>query len=222
MFLWHFPAGFPGWELPTALPFGVRTFLEGYLPRDRVDPRGDLKASAGRPSGRSPGRRRRVAAQLSSEPQATQPSACSDRSPQTGQPATPALRRSPIGADDDVLERPRADPEPGARPPRRSPRRGAGGAASDVCAAATSDLPEDADHLAEDLGLAGDDRLVGVVLGLQADGVALAEEPLHGRLVLDHRDDDLAVVGVVGGMDDDVVAAEDAGVLHRVARTLSA
>ena len=38
VFLWHFPAGFPGWELPTALPFGVRTFLEGYLPRDRVDP----------------------------------------------------------------------------------------------------------------------------------------------------------------------------------------
>src|SRR5690349_830784 len=24
----HFPAGFPGWALPTAMPFGVRTFLE--------------------------------------------------------------------------------------------------------------------------------------------------------------------------------------------------
>jgi len=43
MFLWHFPAGFPGWALPTALPCGVRTFLEGYLPRDRVDPQGDLR-----------------------------------------------------------------------------------------------------------------------------------------------------------------------------------
>jgi len=29
-FLWHFPAGFPGWALPTATPFGVRTFLEGF------------------------------------------------------------------------------------------------------------------------------------------------------------------------------------------------
>ena len=26
--LWHFPAGFPGWALPTAVPCGVRTFLE--------------------------------------------------------------------------------------------------------------------------------------------------------------------------------------------------
>ena len=30
VFLWHFPAGFPGWALPTAMPFGVRTFLEGF------------------------------------------------------------------------------------------------------------------------------------------------------------------------------------------------
>ena len=28
VFLLHFPAGFPGWALPTAMPFGVRTFLE--------------------------------------------------------------------------------------------------------------------------------------------------------------------------------------------------
>src|SRR4051812_37289337 len=28
-FLWHFPAGFPGSGLPTTLPCGVRTFLEG-------------------------------------------------------------------------------------------------------------------------------------------------------------------------------------------------
>ena len=27
MFLWHFPWGRPRWELPSALPFGVRTFL---------------------------------------------------------------------------------------------------------------------------------------------------------------------------------------------------
>ncbi len=27
-FLWHFPAGCPGWALPTTLPCGVRTFLD--------------------------------------------------------------------------------------------------------------------------------------------------------------------------------------------------
>ena len=26
-FLWHFPAGYPGWALPTTLLCGVRTFL---------------------------------------------------------------------------------------------------------------------------------------------------------------------------------------------------
>jgi len=28
VFLWHFPAGFPGSGFPTTMPFGVRTFLE--------------------------------------------------------------------------------------------------------------------------------------------------------------------------------------------------
>jgi len=32
--LWHFPAGFPGWALPTAVLCGVRTFLEGIHLRD--------------------------------------------------------------------------------------------------------------------------------------------------------------------------------------------
>src|SRR3712207_774425 len=32
-FLWHFPAGHPGWALPTTLPCGVRTFLGGTPPR---------------------------------------------------------------------------------------------------------------------------------------------------------------------------------------------
>src|SRR3954462_3590586 len=33
VFLWHFPAGFPGSDFPTTLPFGVRTFLEpGFSP----------------------------------------------------------------------------------------------------------------------------------------------------------------------------------------------
>src|SRR5256714_5027873 len=34
VFLWHFPAGFPGSASPTTLPCGVRTFLE-----DRFSPR---------------------------------------------------------------------------------------------------------------------------------------------------------------------------------------
>ncbi len=32
--LWHYPAGRPGWVLPTTLPCGVRTFLDNWrLPR---------------------------------------------------------------------------------------------------------------------------------------------------------------------------------------------
>ena len=30
-FLWHFPAGYPGWVLPTTLPCGARTFLDVLL-----------------------------------------------------------------------------------------------------------------------------------------------------------------------------------------------
>ena len=32
-FLWHCPAGHPGWALPTTLPCGVRTFLNGFPQR---------------------------------------------------------------------------------------------------------------------------------------------------------------------------------------------
>src|SRR4051794_13597601 len=39
--LWHCPAGCPGWVLPTALPFGARTFL---------DPRRTTCAAAARPT----------------------------------------------------------------------------------------------------------------------------------------------------------------------------
>ena len=57
------------------------------------------------------------------------------------------------------------------------------------------DRAEDADYLAEDLSLGGDDRLHFLVLGLQADVVLLAEVALHGRLLADQGDDDLAVAG---------------------------
>jgi hypothetical protein len=36
MFLWHFPAAFAGWPLATALPSGVRTFLEADFSPPRV------------------------------------------------------------------------------------------------------------------------------------------------------------------------------------------
>jgi len=32
-FLWHCPAGRPGWVLPTTVPCGVRTFLDAHMPK---------------------------------------------------------------------------------------------------------------------------------------------------------------------------------------------
>ena len=66
MFLWHFPAAFAGWLLATALPFGVRTFLEADFspPRVRLARPTDVRErSAARKPGRPPrlkpcGRRR--------------------------------------------------------------------------------------------------------------------------------------------------------------------
>src|SRR5687767_565072 len=34
-FLWHCPAGHPGWALPTTLPCGARTFLDAGCPPPR-------------------------------------------------------------------------------------------------------------------------------------------------------------------------------------------
>ena len=64
VFLWHFPAAFAGWALPTALPFGVRTFLEAVVspPRVRLARSGDFRAQrprsarSGRHGGWRPGR----------------------------------------------------------------------------------------------------------------------------------------------------------------------
>ncbi len=36
-FLWHFPSGHPDWELSSALPFGVRTFLPLERAGDRLN-----------------------------------------------------------------------------------------------------------------------------------------------------------------------------------------
>jgi hypothetical protein len=45
-FLWHCPAGHPGWALPTTLLCGVRTFLDGALRRrDRLIDSSDPKTT---------------------------------------------------------------------------------------------------------------------------------------------------------------------------------
>jgi len=51
--LWHCPAGYPGWALPTTLPCGVRTFLdESAYDADPPRPPGRLARSG--PAYRSP------------------------------------------------------------------------------------------------------------------------------------------------------------------------
>ena len=128
--------------------------------------------------------------QLNSEPQATQPSACSDRSPQTGQPATPAVRSSPR-APTTTSSSERIAPGPAPRPPRRSACRDWRRRSVDRTGVNSQTFLKTPITLPRTSCLAGDDRLVGVVLGLQADRLPLAEEALDGRLVLDHGDDDL-------------------------------
>src|SRR5665647_2878709 len=72
---------------------------------------------------------------------------------------------------------------------------------------------------ADEVELVGvdDDRLVELVLGLQAHGAALVVEALGGGLVADQRHDDLAVLRLILRVHDDEVAVEDAGAGHGVA-----
>jgi len=63
-FLWHFPAGHPGWALPTTLPCGARTFLGDALEHRRDRP-ADSSAVAHRladhqPQGHCTSQRRRT------------------------------------------------------------------------------------------------------------------------------------------------------------------
>src|SRR5688500_3026194 len=46
-FLWHFPAGCPGWELPTTLPCGARTFLGRRSEERRVGKEGRKRGETG-------------------------------------------------------------------------------------------------------------------------------------------------------------------------------
>src|SRR5262249_58975741 len=79
-----------------------------------------------------------------------------------------------------------------------------------------------ADHHTEEHGgaeVAGADEDGGHlgVGGLEADVVLLGVEVLHRRLVADEGDHDVAALGGDLLADEDVVAAEDAGLDHRVA-----
>ncbi len=75
--------------------------------------------------------------------------------------------------------------------------------------------PQQGCDLAEDFDiLAHDDGLEKIVFRLQANGAVFAVIPLDGGLVLDHRDDDLAVFSRLLLAHDDVIAVENAGVDH--------
>src|SRR5262245_41433953 len=139
-------------------------------------------------------RNRLLRPQETSEPQVSHPCASFIRPPQTGHSASPeSVRSSQASRITSSSETP-----PGSN--RRGAERAAAGGSvtrsgrSRVAIAATSDLSEDSDHLAEQLhGLAAD-RLVGIIRGLESHPVRLLIEALDRRLVLDHRDHDLPIV----------------------------
>src|SRR5207245_9630601 len=77
--------------------------------------------------------------------------------------------------------------------------------------------PYYADDLALALHVPGVDRLHLAVRGLEPDAIALLVEALEGRgVVVEDRDDDLAVARGVLRLDDDVVAVVDVVLDHRL------
>src|SRR5437667_167407 len=81
-------------------------------------------------------------------------------------------------------------------------------------------LAEHPDHAADDADqadVAGDDRLVGRVLGDELDVAVAALEALDGGVVVDQGDDDRAVGRLLLRLHEHEVAVEDAGVDHAVA-----
>src|SRR3954451_22657724 len=81
--------------------------------------------------------------------------------------------------------------------------------ASLVATGPNSNLSEDSDHLAEHRHVGAADRLHSLVLGLQPDVVLFAEVALHGRFFAEQGDDDLAVAGALGALDDHEVPLDD-------------
>src|SRR5258706_12737395 len=94
-------------------------------------------------------------------------------------------------------------------------------------ASRASNAPEDPDNDAEEHGgfeIAGPHQNRGhlSVGGLEPDVIPLGVVVLDGGLVADERHDDVAPLGGELLFDEDVVAAENPGVDHRVARDLEA
>src|SRR5439155_12148936 len=81
-----------------------------------------------------------------------------------------------------------------------------------------SELADEPDHHAEDLERAfrAYDR-ISLVFGPQHELPAFEIQALQGELVVDDRDDDFALLRGDTFFDDDEVAIENAGILHRIA-----
>ena len=77
-------------------------------------------------------------------------------------------------------------------------------------------FPYDGLDPAKNLRLAAVNGRIGGIFRHQPDLAVLALQPLDRGLVAQQRDDDLAVVRRLLGMDDDLVAVKDSGVDHRV------
>src|SRR5436190_17353746 len=110
------------------------------------------------------------------------------------------------------------------RPPVASSsmsRTGSAGDAADIWAPSKPSYQPHQPPLDVDLVGAEDAGLVVGVGGFQRDRGALLAQALEGGLLLlDHGDDDVAVLGRVAALADDDVALVDAGVDHRVALDL--
>src|SRR3954462_7761949 len=77
---------------------------------------------------------------------------------------------------------------------------------------------DDADELSLDPDVGVELRRVGGVRGLQPDPILFAEEALErDGVLLDLRDNDVAIAGRLLRANDDVIAVRDVGLDHRVA-----
>src|SRR5262245_4695690 len=201
--LWHFPAGFPGWALPTAAPSGVRTFLEDsfrYL-RDCLTRTLRVVRIRGSAEPLRPvsGRRRFVRRARSRRWRSHRAPALRDipGTPPGLEPSRPPRRRGP-----DPRASPRTARTWGPPSRRQGPSR---------------DPPEDSDDAAQKAHVADANRLHALVLRLQPDLILLTEEALDGRLLAEQGDHDLPIAGALRGPHHDEVALQDPGILHRLA-----
>ena len=86
-----------------------------------------------------------------------------------------------------------------------------------LCSAFMLKRPEKSGHTAKNRWVVCVDGFHRVVLWLKANSILLAIEGLDRGGVIDERNDDLSVVGIMLLFDDDVVSVEDARIDHRFA-----